>query len=243
VSSGGDPEIGTPAAADPVDVLSRALGYEFRDRERVLTALSHASYAHEMRGDRGNERLEFLGDAVLDLVVGEALYAAHPDWSEGQLTRARASLVRGDALAERARELALPALVKLGRTELRSGGSEKDSILANVLEAVIGALYLDGGLAPVQAYVAGWFTADPEHALAADAKTSFQEWAHAVLRATPSYHTLGDSGIEDDAQRFTVEVRVLGEPWGTGCGRSKRLAERAAAVAALVRRNDLEEPA
>jgi ribonuclease-3 len=126
--------------------------------------------------------------------------------------------------------------VKLGRTEVRSGGSGKDSILANVFEAVIGALYLDGGLAPVQAYVAGWFTGDAEHALAADAKTSFQEWAHAALRATPSYHTLADSGIEDDEQRFTVEVRVSGEPWGEGTGRSKRLAERAAAVAALVRR-------
>jgi len=226
--------------ADPVEILSRALGYEFRDREQLLTALSHASYAHETRGDRGNERLEFLGDAVLDLVVGEALYLAHPGWSEGQLTRARASLVRGDALAERARELALPTLVRLGRTELRSGGAEKDSILANVFEAVIGALYLDGGLAPVQAYVAGWFTGDPEHSLIADAKTSFQEWTHATLRATPSYHMVDDSGIEDDANRFTVEVRVAGESWGAGTGRSKRLAERAAAEAALLRR---EEPA
>jgi len=177
---------------------------------------------------------------VLDLVVGEALYAAHPEWSEGQLTRARASLVRGDALAERARELGLPGHVKLGRTELRSGGAEKDSILANVFEAVIGALYLDGGLAPVQAYVAAWFTGDGEHTLAADAKTSFQEWAHAALRATPSYHTLDDTGIEEDEHRFTVEVRVAGEPWGTGSGRSKRLAERAAAVAALARSS--EEP-
>jgi ribonuclease III len=242
VTADGDPAIAASDEADPVEVLSRALGHEFRDRERVLTALSHASYAHETRGDRGNERLEFLGDAVLDLVVGEALYAAHPDWSEGQLTRARASLVRGDALAERARELALPTLVMLGRTEVRSGGSEKDSILANVFEAVIGALYLDGGLAPVQAYVAGWFTGDPEHALAADAKTSFQEWAHAALRATPSYHTLADSGIEDDAQRFTVEVRVAGEPWGTGTGRSKRYAEREAATAALLRRGEPIDP-
>jgi len=197
--------------------------------------LVHRSWCAEHAGHPSNERLEFLGDAVLDLVVGEALYLAHPEWSEGQLTRARASLVRGDALAERARELALPSLVRLGRTELRSGGAEKDSILANVFEAVIGALYLDGGLAPVQAYVAGWFTGDPEHALLADAKTSFQEWAHAALRATPSYHTLADSGIEDDAQRFTVEVRVLDEGWGSGTGRSKRHAERAAAAAALVR--------
>ena len=223
-------------AGDPVAELGRALGYEFRDHERVLVALSHASYAYETRGDRGNERLEFLGDAVLDLVVGEALYAAHPDWSEGELTRARASLVRGDALAARARELGLSSLVKLGRTELRSGGAEKESILANVFEAVIGALYLDGGLAPVQACVARWFPEDPSVSLARDAKTSFQEWAHATLRATPSYHTLDDTGVEDDDLRFTVEVRVSGEPWGTGTGRSKRLAERAAAESALTKR-------
>jgi ribonuclease-3 len=221
---------------DPVAEVGRALGYEFRDRERVLVALSHASYAYETRGDRGNERLEFLGDAVLDLVVSEALYAAYPEWSEGQLTRARASLVRGHALAERARELGLPGLVRLGRTELRSGGAEKESILANVLEAVIGALYLDGGLAPVRAYVQRWFPEDPSASLARDAKTAFQEWAHATLRATPSYHTLVDSGVEDDDVRFTVEVRVAGEPWGSGTGRSKRTAERAAAEAALAKR-------
>jgi ribonuclease III len=236
LTPGRDPAAGGDDAEDPVEVLSRALGYPICDRDQLLTALAHASYAHEMRGDRGNERLEFLGDAVLDLVVGEALYAAHPEWSEGQLTRARASLVRGDALAERARELGLPALVMLGRTELRSGGSEKESILANVFEAVIGALYLEGGLAPVQAYVTGWFTGDPEHALAADAKTAFQEWAHAALRATPSYHMLDDSGIDADERRFTVEVRVDGESWGAGMGRSKRLAEHAAAAVALARR-------
>jgi ribonuclease-3 len=221
---------------DPVAELGRALGYAFRDHERVLVALSHASYAYETRGDRGNERLEFLGDAVLDLVVGEALYAAHPEWSEGQLTRARASLVRGDALAARARELGLPGLVRLGRTELRSGGAEKESILANVFEAVIGALYLDGGLAPVQTYVARWFPEDATVSLARDAKTSFQEWAHATLRATPSYHTLVDTGVEDDDLRFTVEVRVDGEAWGSGTGRSKRMAERAAAESALAKR-------
>jgi ribonuclease-3 len=238
VSAGESPGISAELGDDPVDQLGRSLGYTFRDRERVLIALSHASYSYEMRGDRGNERLEFLGDAVLGLVVGEALYAAHPEWSEGELTRARASLVRGDALAVRARELALPSLVKLGRTELRSGGSEKDSILANVFEAVIGALYLDGGLAPVQAYVASWFATGTRTATGPDAKTSFQEWAHAALRATPSYHTLGDSGVEDDDRRFTVEVRVAGETWGTGSGRSKRIAERVAAEAALLRANE-----
>jgi ribonuclease-3 len=219
---------------EAVTCLERMLGHSFRDREQALTALSHASYAYETSGDRGNERLEFLGDAVLGLVVGEALYAAHPDWAEGQLTRTRASLVCRASLAERAREIALPELVQLGKTEQRSGGAEKDSILANAYEAVIGALFLDAGLAPVRALVDRWFV-EGTGAAARDAKTSFQEWAHASLHATPSYHTTADSGVEDDALRFTVEVRVAGQAWGAGRGRSKRLAEQAAAEAALAR--------
>ena len=227
------------SGSDPaVDRLGAALGYRFSDEERALRALSHPSYSHEASaGDRGNERLEFLGDAVLDLVVGEALFAAHPDWNEGRLTRARAAWVRRESLAERGRELGLPDLVRLGRTELRSGGADKDSILANTLEAVVGALYLDGGLAPVQALVQRWLGAEADGGSVGgrDAKTAFQEWAHAELRETPSYHTVGDSAVEDDALRFTVEVRVAGEVWGAGSARSKRLAERAAAQAALER--------
>lgn len=220
---------------DAVKRLGEILEYDFRDTDRALTALSHSSHAQEQtRGDRGNERLEFLGDAVLDLVVSEVLYDAHPDWNEGQLTRARASLVQGEALAVRARAMGLPELVRLGRTELLSGGAEKDSILAGAFEAVIGALYLDGGPEPVRKVLERWFT-DGIAETPRDPKTAFQEWAHATLRETPSYHTLDDSGIEDHEDRFTVEVRVAGEAWGQGIGRSKRLAERAAAQAALVR--------
>jgi ribonuclease-3 len=222
---------------DPVTRLGEALGYTFCDTERVLTALSHSSYAQEARGDRGNERLEFLGDAVLDLVVGQALFEEHPEWNEGKLTRSRASLVSGEALAERARAIGLPDLVQLGRTELRSGGAEKDTILAGAFEAVIGALFLDGGLAPVKSLVAKWFAEGLAEAQR-DAKTAFQEWAHATLQETPSYHTLADSGIDADEERFTVEVRVGGEAWGSGIGRSKRLAERGAAESALARRDE-----
>jgi ribonuclease-3 len=234
---------GQSVSSDPVPIddreavkrLGEALDYEFGDPDRALTALSHSSYAQETRGDRGNERLEFLGDAVLDLIVSEGFYAAHPDWDEGQLTRARASLVKGEALAERARAMGLPALVRLGRTELLSGGAAKDSILAGTLEAVIGALYLDGGLEPVRKVLDRWFSSGiPE--TTRDPKTAFQEWAHATLRETPSYHTLDDSGIDDHNDRFTVEVRVAGEAWGQGVGRSKRLAERVAAQTALERR-------
>jgi len=234
------PEERGAEADEPDDLLERlgaSLGYPLRDRERAFTALSHSSYAHEVRGDRGNERLEFLGDAVLDLVVAEALYAAHPDWSEGKLTRARASLVRREALAERARAIDLAPLIRLGRTERRSGGAEKDSILANAFEAVIGALYLEGGLEPVRALVAPWLAEDGGASAAAgrDAKTAFQEWAHASLQTTPTYHLVRDSSVDDDDARFTIEVHAGGECWGRGTARSKRLAERAAAEDALER--------
>lgn len=228
---------GATDADDAVASLERALGYTFRDRERAALALAHPSYAHEALGNRGNERLEFLGDAVLDLVVGERLFSECPDWPEGRLTRARASLVNRERLAVRARELGIPGLVKLGRTELRSGGAEKDSILANAYEAVIGAVYLDGGLEPVARLVRAWFDAEAAaiRALGRDPKTAFQEWAHASLQETPSYHTVSDSGVDDDDDRFSVEVRVGAETWGAGRGRSKRLAERAAAADALLR--------
>lgn len=214
--------------------LERALEYAFRDPALAELALSHPSHAHEIDGSRGNERLEFLGDAALDLAVAGLLYELHPDWTEGELTRARAALVNQSSLAEHARELGLPALVRLGRTEQRTAGADKDSILANCLEAVLGALYLDGGLEPVVALVRQHFRRALESGAAErDVKTAFQEWAHARFGDTPSYRTVRDSGVENDEKRFTVEVRIGEASWGTGVGRSKRAAERAAAKQAL----------
>jgi ribonuclease-3 len=221
----------TGAARASVD---EALGYTFRDRALVETALSHASYAHEMDGSRGNERLEFLGDAVLDLLIAELLFAAHPSWSEGELTRARAALVNRGALAERARAIDLGRFLKLGRTELRSGGEAKDRVLADCLEAVVAAIYLDGGLEPAMAFAKRWFGEGLGARPLADAKTELQEWAHAELQRTPSYAMVDDSETEDDDERFTVEVSIGGKRWGVGVGRSKQLAERAAARDALV---------
>ncbi|HEY7922440.1 MAG TPA: ribonuclease III domain-containing protein, partial [Vicinamibacteria bacterium] len=136
------------AALPSIDEL---LGYRFRDAELASTALTHPSWANEVDGGGGNERLEFLGDAVLDLVIANELYAAHPDWAEGELTRARAALVNQRALADVSRSIGLGRLVKLGRTEQRSAGGDKDRVLANCLEALIGAVFLDGGLAPATA--------------------------------------------------------------------------------------------
>jgi ribonuclease-3 len=216
--------------------LERALVYSFRDPALAALALTHPSHAYESDGSRGNERLEFLGDAVLGLAIAALLFERQPGWSEGELTRARAALVNRRTLAERARALGLRELVRLGRTEERSQGRDKESILANCFEAVVGALYLDGGLAAALPLVVRCF----ETLLAAgparrDAKTAFQEWAHAAQRRTPSYHTVGDSGVENDEGRFTVEVRVAGETYGRGVGRTKRAAEAAAAEQGLLR--------
>jgi ribonuclease-3 len=224
--------------ARPDAALEERLGYLFSAPGLLLLALTHPSRSHEQDGTRGNERLEFLGDAVLDLVVGELLYEAHPAWPEGHLSRARAALVNAGALATRARALRVGDHVRLGRTEATSGGAEKDRILANVLEAIIGALYLDGGLDPVVSLVKREFgeaLAEGHAVLEPDSKTQFQEWAHRALAETPSYRLQSDTGVEDADDRFRVAVEVDGEEWGSGCGRTKRAAEQEAAGMAMHR--------
>jgi ribonuclease-3 len=225
------------SARPPDAELARRLGHTFADPELLHTALTHASAAFERDGTRGNERLEFLGDAVLGLVVARLLYERHPHWREGELTRARAALVNGRFLARQAHAVGLVDYLVLGRTERRSGGAEKERVLANLFEAVIGAMYLDGGIEPVRELVLRCFgdALSAESTLQRDPKTRFQEWAHATLRETPRYAVLEDSGVEDAGDRFTVEVSVSEQSWGTGCGRSKRSAERAAAAQALQR--------
>jgi ribonuclease-3 len=225
-----------PARDADCEALERALGHVFRDPALAATALSHPSYAYEQDGSRGNERLEFLGDAVLGLAIAALLFDREPGWSEGELTRARAALVNRRSLAQRARQLGLRELVRLGRTEERSAGRDKESILANCFEAVVGALFLDAGLTAVLALTERCFREElaAGHALR-DAKTAFQEWAHAAHRRTPSYHTVGDTGVENDEQRFTVEVRLGDQAFGRGVGRTKRAAEVAAAVQGLER--------
>ncbi len=225
------------SARAPDDELTQRLGHAFAAPELLATALTHASAAFERDGSRGNERLEFLGDAVLGLVVARLLYESHPDWREGELTRARAALVNGHVLALRARALGLVDYLVLGRTERRSGGAEKERVLANLFEAVIGAIYLDGGIEPVRALVSRCFGEAllDDATLQRDPKTRFQEWAHATLQDTPRYAAVTDSGVENAEDRFTVAVHVGEEPWGTGTGRTKQAAERAAAAAALER--------
>ena len=217
--------------------LEQLLGHRFSDPDLLETALTHPSRAHEIDGTDHNERLEFLGDAVLDLVVARSLYDAQPGWSEGDLTLARAALVNTRELAARSRALGLQHHVRLGRTELRTGGFDKDSILGNLFEAIVAALYLDGGLVPVTRLVRRSFEdqlASAAATLERDAKTRFQEWAHAHFKQTPTYRALADSGDDADAARFTVEVSVGGEAFGRGVARTKRQAEQQAAQRALV---------
>jgi len=226
----------TEPAEDVLAPFEAALGYRFRDRALLENALHHSSYAHDHAGLESNERLEFLGDSVIGLVVAHAFYEAKPEWDEGELTRALHALVEGRSLAVLARALDLGAVLRLGRTERQSGGEEKDSILADAMEAVIGAIYLDGGLASVSELVERVFgealhAAAP--AVARDPKTELQERAMASRGEFPTYRLLLDSAIEGDDERFAVEVVLCGEAMASGIGRTKRAAERRAAALAL----------
>jgi ribonuclease-3 len=222
------------ADLEPLAALETALGHRFRDRRLLEEALTHSSSrAADGAGTADCERLEFLGDAVLGLVVSELLMASNPGQPEGWLTRARAAAVNRDALAARARALGLARWIRLGRGERRQGGSEKPSILADIFEAVLGAIYLDAGLAPVRALLERELPlADALGPAPADAKTQLQELLQGRGLGTPQYHTTRTHGPAH-ALAFEVEVRLGERVLGSGAGSSKRTAEQAAARSAL----------
>ncbi|HYN30321.1 MAG TPA: ribonuclease III [Dermatophilaceae bacterium] len=213
--------------------LTEVVGSEI-DVALLQRALTHRSYAYEAGGVPHNERLEFLGDAVLGLVVTDALYTGHPDVSEGQLAKLRAAVVNMRALAEVARTLGLGDFLLLGRGEETTGGRDKDSILADTLEAVIGAVHCGAGLPAASALVHALL--DPlmrESALLGaglDWKTSLQELTALHAVGAPGYR-LVEEGPEH-AKTFTAEVFVAGEVCGTGTGRTKKDAEQRAAAQA-----------
>lgn len=212
--------------------LCARLGYVFIQPESLETALTHRSY-----GSPNNERLEFLGDSVLSVIVSEALYRMFPSSDEGTMSRLRASLVNGETLAVIARRLSLGEELRLGPGELKSGGFRRDSILAGALEAVIGAVYLEGGFEAVRGMVMAIF--QPEFAsvsatgLSKDPKTQLQEYLQARRQPLPEYSVKAVEG-RDHAQRFRVECRVsgLGAPV-EGEGGSRRKAEQDAAAKTL----------
>lgn len=234
-----DPQAPDAPTAETLARLEEILGHRFVRPELLATALRHASYAHEAGLAESNERLEFLGDAVLGLVVAHALYESHPHWREGELTRALHALVEARALSRLAREIDLGASLALGRTERASGGQEKASILADGMEAVLGALFIDGGLEAVRRFVQARFAPELSRdsaPVARDPKTELQEQTMAEVGVFPSYQVVADTGVEGDDRRFTVEVFLAGEALARATDRTKRAAEREAARAALARR-------
>ena len=222
--------------ADPDDrpdaaALAAALDVHFDDLGLLDRALTHRSWAFENGGVQPNERLEFLGDAVLGLIVADEIFHAHPDEQEGRLAKVRAAAVKSESLAAVARQLGLGSYLKLGRGEIGSGGQDKDSILADGLEAVIGAIYLDQGFATaydlVQRLFAETLSELAERGAALDYKTSLQELAAAQHGALPRYE-VSERG-PDHLKTFTARVLVAERDVGHGEGRSKKQAEQRAA--------------
>lgn len=215
--------------------LSRRLGLPFSNLSLLTRALTHRSYVNENpRSLEDNERLEFLGDAVLDFIVGAWVYHHFPEMPEGDLTKMRSAIVRNDQLARFARRIRLGGALLLGRGELASGGSQRDVLLGSAFEALIGALYLDAGLGAVEAFVhpllEEWQDIIVEQIH--DPKSVLQEWAQAGKMGAPQYVTISASG-PDHAKVFEVEVRIQGATYGRGHGSSKHVAAHIAAQTAL----------
>lgn len=212
--------------------LFRRLGYSFRNPALAEQALTHRSY-----GAAHNERLEFLGDAIVNLIIAEALFQRFPQTREGELTRMRATLIRAETLAEIARTLQLGDHLKLGSGELKSGGFRRESILADTLEALIGGIYLDGGIELCRQCVLTWFEARLQQVVPGeinkDSKSRLQEWLQARGKALPTY-TLAATHGEEHNQQFDVSCQIPSVPeLFSGSGASRRAAEQNAAQMAL----------
>jgi ribonuclease-3 len=221
--------------------LESILGHQFRDPRWLLQALMHSSRIPERAEDEpaeSNEKLEFLGDAVLELVVSEELVRAFPDWSEGQLSKSRARLVNATAISLSAQRLGLGKYLLLGRGEEKTGGRTKPALLADAYEALIAAVYLDGGLEPARGFVRrtlaeGTISVEAERLGHTDHKSALQEFLQSRGIAPGSYHVIAETG-PDHQKTFRVEVRIAGHASAMGCGRTKKEAEQSAAIAALI---------
>lgn len=231
---------------EELQALEHNLGMTFRDYSLLTRSLTHRSYINEHPESvlEDNERLEFLGDAVLDFVVGAYLYHRFPEADEGELTSLRAALVRANTLADFARQLEIGRFLRMGYGEEESGGRSRTPILCASFEAVVGAIYLDQGLEAVRTLVER--LVEPalkvirEQALYKDAKSEFQVWAQARYNITPRYQLIATAG-PDHAKTFTIQVKVGDQAWGTGEGSSKQAAAQAAAAQALLRADSLDD--
>ncbi len=226
-----------------MELLQERLGYNFSDRRILLQALTHRSYGHENHqsrpvAQRDNERLEFLGDTLLDVVVSDILLERYPESNEGQLSRLRASVVNEKTLAEIALEIRLDRVLLLGKGEEQTGGREKSSILSGTLEALIAAIYLDGGFMAIFPVVRHLFAQllPPELSQASfyDHKTQLQELCQARWKSVPIYRLIGAQG-PDHAKTFEVEVRLAQGLTQRALGASKKDAEQLAAQLAIER--------
>ncbi len=221
-----------------VKVFQEQLGVKFNDSSLLHRALTHRSYLNEHSGQKmeDNERLEFLGDAILDFIAAEWLYHRFPEMDEGYLTRLRAGLIRNDTLATYASALGVGEMLLMGKGEQDHGGRTRSRNLGGAFEAVAGALYLDQGMEAVRQFATPWFGPALDEMMrehtSTDAKSRLQEWSQANLGITPTYHMVEVTG-PDHAREFTLEVLIGDKPYGVGHGNSKQVAAQAAARAAL----------
>lgn len=220
----------------PLERLEKKIGYTYKEKGLLQQALTHSSFSNEQKINKsGNyERLEFLGDAVLELVSSDFLYHDNPDLPEGQLTRMRASMVCEPALAFCARDLELHEYIRLGKGEEMTGGRHRDSIISDVMEAVIGSLYLDGGFETAHDFIHRFILSDLEDKiLFYDAKTVLQEMIQETPQGSLVYHLLKEEGPDHD-KSFMVEACINGKAVSQGVGRTKKAAEQQAAYEAIL---------
>ncbi len=219
-----------------LQILEERIGYQFRSKALLKQAITHSSFTNEQKINKlkNYERLEFLGDAILEMVSSEFLFREHPNVPEGELTKMRASMVCEPALAFCARDLELGQFMLLGKGEEGTGGRKRDSIISDAMEAVIGALYLDGGMKPAKAFINRFILSDLEDKqLFYDSKSNLQELIQGKLKKEFHYELLDVSGPEHD-KTFLVEVFMEETSLGKGSGRTKKAAEQQAAYQALL---------
>lgn len=223
--------------------LEKAIGYQFKEKSLLRHALTHSSYANESRMKRSenNERLEFLGDAVLELISSEYIFESQEEMPEGEMTKLRASLVCEPALALCARELKLGDYILLGKGEEGTGGRERDSILSDAMEAVIGAIYLDGGFTNAKEFVIRFVLSDMDtKKLFFDSKTILQEIVQSRSKEALAYELLSEEGPDHD-KKFTIEAKLGGKTLSRGRGKTKKSAAQQAAYKAILQLKADEE--
>lgn len=217
--------------------LETEIGYAFKDKDLILKALTHSSYANEKKMEKynHNERLEFLGDAVLEVCTSDFLFKEYLDKPEGDLTRLRASIVCEPTLAECARAIHLPDFLMLGKGEETTGGRYRDSIVSDAFEAVIGAIYLDGGIEEAKKFIIRFVLNDIENKhLFYDSKTILQETVQKLYKKKVEYKLISEEGPDHD-KKFNVQVLLEDTILGEGIGRTKRKAEQQAAYQAILK--------